>query len=198
MKTTGNIKLATVGQLLGELKQYDEKRWDYSVVAWAEDDLTFGVVGMGKDKDGDLRIEVEEVEEVEEELEGIWSVTDVITSLESNDKDTRVYLAGHGLNFAIDGEGHIFTEDDDVIGCHATVVGEYEPELQPESAKKRENPAETIVLAFLALAAALWLVYNVYAMIAGVGAPLWEKILWIISSGAFLVVCGFTLHYSKK
>lgn len=195
MKTTGNIKLATVEQLHRELKQYDEKRWDDSVVAWIQDDLTFGVVGMGKDKDGDLRIEVEEVED---KLEGIWPVTDVITSLESNDKDTRVYLAGHGLYFAIDGEGHIFTEDDDVIGCHATVVGEYEPELQPESAKKRENPAETIVLALLSLAAALWLIYNVYAMIAGVGGPLWEKILWIIGSGAVLVVCGFTLHYSKK
>lgn len=197
MKTTGNHKLATVGQLLGELKQYGEKRWDDSVVAWTQDDLTFGVVGMGKDKDGDLRIEVEEVED---ELEGVWSVADVISSLESIGKDTRVYLAGHGLYLAIDGEGRIFTEDedDDVIGCHATVVGEYEPELQPESAKKRENPAETIVLALLSLAAAFWLIYNVYAMIAGVGGPLWEKILWIISSGAVLVVCGFTLHYSKK
>lgn len=195
MKTTENIKLATVEQLHRELKQYDEKRWDDSVVAWIQDDLTFGVVGMGKDKDGDLRIEVEEVED---ELEGIWSVTDVITSLESNDKDTRVYLAGHGLYFAIDGEERIFTEDEDVIGCHATVVGEYEPDPLPESAKKRENPAETIVLALLSLAAALWLIYNVYAMIAGVGGPLWEKILWIIGSGAVLVVCGFTLHYSKK
>ena len=197
MKTTGNIKLTTVGLLLGELKQYDKKRWDDSVVAWTQDDLTFGVVGVGKDKDGDLRIEVEEVED---ELEGIWSVADVIASLESICKDTRVYLAGHGLYFAIDGEGRIFTEDedDDVIGCHATAFGEYKPEPQPESAKKRGNPAETIALALLALAAALWLVYNVYAMITGVGGPLWEKILWIISSGVVLVVCGFTLHYSKK
>ena len=124
MKTTGNIKLTTAGQLLDELKTYEEEHWGLSVVAWTQDDLMFGVVGMGKDKDGDLRIEVEEVEE---ELEGIWSVADVIDSLENSGEDTRVYLAGHGLYFAIDDEGSIFTEsdDDDVVGCYATIFGEY-------------------------------------------------------------------------
>ena len=87
MKTTENIKLTTAGKLLGGLKKYEKKHWDLSVVAWAQDDLMFGVVGIGKDKDGDLRIEVEEVEE---ELEGIWTVDDVINSLEGFSKDTRV------------------------------------------------------------------------------------------------------------
>lgn len=125
MKKTENIKLTTVGQLFDELKKYEEEHWDLNVVAWAQDDLMFGVVGIGKDKDGDLRIEVEEVDDV---LEGIWSVADVIDSLENSGKDTRVYLAGHGLYFAIDDEGSIFTEsdDDDVVGCYATVFGEYE------------------------------------------------------------------------
>lgn len=126
MKKT-NVQLTTAGKLLNDLKRYEKKHWDLSAVAWAQDDLMFGVVGIGKDKDGDLRIEVEEVEY---ELEGIWTVSDVIDSLESIGKETRVYLAGHGLYFAIDSDGSIFTEsdDDDVVGCYATVIGEYEEE----------------------------------------------------------------------
>ena len=135
MKTTESIKLTTVGQLLDELKEYEEERWDLSVVAWVEDDHTLGVVGMGKDKDGDLQIGVEEVEDV---LEGIWTVADVIDSLERNGEDVRVYLTGHGYCFAIDNEGCIFTEsdDDDMIGCDATVIGKYEEEPQEEHTPK--------------------------------------------------------------
>ena len=127
MKKTENIGFSTVGQMLGELKKYEKEHWDLSVVAWVQDDHTLGVVGMGKDEDGDLRIEVEEVGEV---LEGIWSVSDVIDSLESSVKDARVYLAGHGMYFTIDSNGGVFTEsdDDDVVGCDASVFGEYEEE----------------------------------------------------------------------
>ena len=208
MKTAENIKLTTVGQLLGELKKYEEEHWDLSVVAWAQDDLTLGVVGMGKDKDGDLQIEVEEVEE---ELEGIWTVSDVIDSLDRSDKGARVYLAGHGLYFAIDSEGGVFTEsdDDDVVGCYATVFGEYKPapqrdgyeeRLSAEIARKekRRNRAETLVLVLIVLGTVCWLGYNIYALITGVGAPLWEKILWIVGCGIVLVVCSFTLYYSRK
>ena len=92
MKTTENIKLTTAGKLLGELKKYKKNHWDDCVVAWLEDDeLTFGVVGMGNDKDGDLRIIVEVVDDV---LEGFWTVEEVISSLECKGKDARVYLAG--------------------------------------------------------------------------------------------------------
>ena len=208
MKTTENIKLTTAGKLLGELKKYEKKHWDLCVVAWTQDDYTLGVVGMGKDKDGDLRIEVEVVEE---ELEGIWTVDDVIDSLGRSGKDTRVYLAGHGVYFAIDNEGSIFTEsdDDDVVGCYATAFGKYKEEQQHESyeerrraeiarKEKRENRTETLVLMLLVFAAVCWLGYNIYAMIAGVGGPLWEKILWIVCCSIVLVVGGFTLYYSKK
>jgi len=124
MKTTESIKLTTVGKLLDELKKYEKTRCDDSVVAWIDNDLTLGVVGMGKDEDGDLRIEVEEVEE---ELEGILTVPDVIDSLERNNKDARVYLAGYGLFFAIADDGRLFTDCDDdfVIGFIATVICEY-------------------------------------------------------------------------
>ena len=197
MKTTENIKLTTVGELLGGLKKYEKKHCDLSVVAWTQDNLILGVVGIGKDKDGDLRIEVEEVEE---ELEGIWTASDVIESLERSGKDTRVYLAGHGLYFVIDNEGSIFTEsdDDDVVGCYARPLGEYELKPQRDSKETRENRTETLLLVLILLAAVGWLIYNIYAMIAGVGGPLWEKILWIVGCGVVLVVSGFTLYYSKK
>ena len=197
MKTTENIKLTTVGELLGELKKYEKRNSDLSVVAWTQDSLMLGVVGIGKDKDGDLKIEVEEVEE---ELEGIWTVSDVTDSLERIGKDTRVYLAGHGLYLAIDNEGCIFTEsdDDDVVGCYARPLGEYELKPQRDSKETRENRTETLVLVLILLAAACWLVYNIYALVVGVGGPLWEKILWIVGCSVVLVVSGFTLYYSKK
>ena len=204
MKTTKNIKLTTTGKLLGGLKKYEKKHWDLSVVAWAQDDLMFGVVGMGKDKYGDLRIEVEEVEE---ELEGIWTVSDVIDSLERIGKDTRVYLAGHGLYFAIDSDGQIFTEsdDDDVVGCYATVFGEYEdvsPSLFTEKERRqRERRAAwkartkswkgilegaTFLLCIPLTAYGLY--YNIAALVKH-SQPVWECILWIPILALLLWVC---------
>ncbi len=134
MKTTGNIKLTTAGKLLKDLKRYEKKHWDLNVIAWTDDDRIFGVVGTWKDEDGDFQIVVEEIDEVVEE--GIWTVADVISSMEDIGKETRVYLAGDGLYLAIDSNGSsIFTEadDDDAVGCWVTVIGEYEHEPQPES-----------------------------------------------------------------
>ena len=197
MKKT-NVQLTTAGKLLKDLRRYEKKRWDLSVIAWTDDDHTFGVVGVGKDKDGDFQIVVEEIDEV---LEGIWTVADVISSLEDIGKETRVYLAGDGLYLAIASNGSsIFTEadDDDAVGCWVTVIGEYEHEPQPESNKKREIHAETIALLLILVAAICWFGYNIYAMIAGVGGPLWENILSIVVCCIVIVVSGCTLYYSKK
>ena len=197
MKKT-NVQLTTAGNLLKDMRRYEKKRWDLSVVAWTDDDRTFGVVGVGKDKDGDFQIVVEEIDEV---LEGIWTVADVISSLEDISRETRVYLAGDGLYLAIDSNGSsIFTEadDDDAVGCWVTVIGEYEHEPQPESNKKREIHAEAIALLLILVAAVCWFGYNLYAMIAGVGGPLWEKILGIVVCCIVIVVSGCTLYYSKK
>ena len=199
MKPTENIKLTTAGELLGELKKYKKNHWDDCLVAWLkDDDRTFGVVGTWKDKDGDFQIVVEEIDEI---LEGIWTVADVISSLEDISMETRVYLAGDGLYLAIDSNGSsIFTEadDDDAVGCWVTVIGEYEHEPQPESNKKREIHAEAIALLLILVAAVCWFGYNIYAMIAGVGGPLWEKILGIVVCCIVIVVSGCTLYYSKK
>ena len=206
MKTPENIKLATVGQLLGELKEYEEEHWDLCVVAWTEDDHTLGVVGIGKDKDGDLRIEVEEVDAV---LEGIWSVSDVIGSLEDYGKDTRVYLAGHGLYFAIDSEGGVFTEsdDDDVVGCYATVFGEYEEEPEPlfffsekeDRQRKRRSIwqkrteswkgiLEGVTFLLCVPLTAYGLYYNIAALVKHT-RPVWESILWIPFLALLLWLC---------
>ena len=56
MKATENIKLTTAGKLLKDLKRYEKKHWDPSVIAWTDDDCIFGVVGTWKDEDGDLQI----------------------------------------------------------------------------------------------------------------------------------------------
>ena len=200
MKTTENIKLTTAGRLLGELKKYKKNHWDDCVVAWLNDDeRTFGVVGMGNDKDGDLRIIVEEVDDV---LEGFWTVEEVISSLECKGKDARVYLAGEGLYLAIDSRGCIFTEadDDDVVGCHVTVYGEYEemPQKAPAPGKAKGNRGETIALIAIMVGSALLVLYNAYTLITGTGGPVLESVLYIVGALIAAAVCGLTLFYSKE
>ena len=200
MKTTENIKLTTAGELLGELKKYKKNHWDDCVVAWLKDDeVTFGVVGMGNDKDGDLRIIVEVVDDV---LEGFWTVEEVISSLECKGKDARVYLAGEGLYLAIDSRGCIFTEadDDDVVGCHVTVYGEYEemPQKAPAPGKAKGNRGETIALIAIMVGSALLVLYNAYTLITGTGGPVLESVLYIVGALIAAAVCGLTLFYSKE
>lgn len=192
-----NVQLTTAGKLLKDLKRYEKKHWDLSVIAWTDDDRTLGVVGTWKDEDGDFQIVVEEIDEV---LEGIWTVADVISSLEDIGKETRVYLAGDGLYLAIDSNGGIFTkaDDNDAVGCWVTVFGEYEEKPQPKSNKKCKIRAEAIALLLILLAAVCWFGYSIYAMISGIGSPLWEKILGIVVCCIVIVVSGCTLYYSKK
>lgn len=212
MKTTENIKLTTAGKLLGGLKKYEKKHWDLSVVAWTDDDRTFGVVGVGEDKDGDFQIVVEEIDEV---LEGIWTVADVISSLEDIGKETRVYLAGHGLYFAIDSDGSIFTEsDDDVIGCYATVIGEYEEDppcvftekerrrrerraIWKERTKTWKGIAEGLTFLLCIPLTAYGLYYNIAAIVKH-SQPMWESVLYIIFLGLLLWVCIDNLFFPER
>ena len=201
MKTTEIIKLTTAGELLGELKKYKKNHWDDCVVAWLKDDeLTFGVVGMGNDKDGDLRIIVEEVDDV---LEGFWTVDEMISSLECIGKDARVYLAGEGLYLAIDNNGSsIFTEadDDDAVGCWVTVFGEYEEMSQkaPAPGKAKDNRGEIIALIAIMAGSALLVFYKAYTLITGTGGPVWESALYIVGASIAAVVGGLTLFYAKE
>jgi len=204
MKTTESIELTTVGQLLDELKKYEKEHWDLCVVAWTQDDLTLGVVGMGKDGNGNLRIEVEEVGDV---LEGIWTVSDVIDSLENCGKDARVYLAGHGYYFDVDSERSIFTEsdDDDVIGCYASVFGEYEEKspcvfTEKEKRQRARRAAwkarteswkgilEGITFLLCIPLTAYGLYYNVAALVKH-SRPVWESALWLPFLALLLWVC---------
>lgn len=201
MKTTENINLTTAGKLLGGLKKYKKNHWDDCVVAWLKDDeVTFGVVGMGNDKDGDLRIIVEVVDDV---LEGFWTVEEVISSLECKGKDARVYLAGEGLYLAIDNNGSsIFTEadDDDAVGCWVTVFGEYDEMSQkaPAPGKAKDNRGEIIALIAIMAGSALLVFYKAYTLITGTGGPVWESVLYIVGALIAAAVCGLTLFYSKE
>lgn len=201
MKTTENINLTTAGKLLSGLKKYKKNHWDDCVVAWLKDDeVTFGVVGMGNDKDGDLRIIVEVVDDV---LEGFWTVEEVISSLECKGKDARVYLAGEGLYLAIDNNGSsIFTEadDDDAVGCWVTVFGEYDEMSQkaPAPRKAKDNRGEIIALIAIMAGSALLVFYKAYTLITGTGGPVWESVLYIVGASIAAAVCGLTLFYSKE
>ena len=193
--------MTTAGELLGNLKKYKKNHWDDCVVAWLKDDeVTFGVVGMGNDKDGDLRIIVEVVDDV---LEGFWTVEEVISSLECKGKDARVYLAGEGLYLAIDNNGSsIFTEadDDDAVGCWVTVFGEYDEMSQkaPAPGKAKDNRGEIIALIAIMAGSALLVFYKAYTLITGTGGPVWESVLYIVGASIAAAVCGLTLFYSKE
>ena len=205
-----NVQLTTAGKLLKGLKRYEKKHWDLSVVAWTDDDRTFGVVGTWEDEDGDFQIVVEEVDEV---LEGIWSVADVISSLEDISKETRVYMAGDGYYFAIDGNGSsIFTEadDDDAVGCWVTVFGEYEEEPQGEESgrpswieiwkekfRSWEGILEGVTFLLCIPLTAYGLYYNIAAMVKH-SSPVWESILWIIFLGLLLYVCIDNLFFPNR
>ena len=206
MKTTENIKLTSAGELLGELEKYKKNHWDDCVVAWLKDDeWTFGVVGMGNDKDGDLRIIVEEVDDV---LEGFWTVEEVISSLECKGKDARVYLAGEGLYLAIDSRGGIFTEaeDDDTVGCWVTVFGEYEEkEDEVEDSRvvddARPKGWKGILEVFTYLLVILLSAYGLYYTIAALvrhSGPVWESLLWIPFLLLLLWVCIDGLFFPKR
>ena len=193
--------MTTAGELLGKLKKYKKNHWDDCVVAWLKDDeRTFGDVGMGNDKDGDLRIIVEDVDDV---LEGFWTVEEVISSLECKGKDARVYLAGEGLYLAIDSNGSsIFTvaDDDDAVGCWVTVFGEYEEMSQkaPAPGKAKDNRGEIIALIAIMAGSALLVFYKAYTLITGTGGPVWESVLYIVGASIAAAVCGLTLFYSKE
>ena len=205
-----NVQLTTAGKLLKGLKRYEKNHWDLSVVAWTDDDRTFGVVGTWEDEDGDFQIVVEEVDEV---LEGIWSVADVISSLEDISKETRVYMAGDGYYFAIDGNGSsIFTEadDDDAVGCWVTVFGEYEEEPQGEESgrpswieiwkekfRSWEGILEGVTFLLCIPLTAYGLYYNIAAMVKH-SSPVWESILWIIFLGLLLYVCIDNLFFPNR
>ena len=167
---------------------------------------------MGKDKDGDFQIVVEEIDEV---LEGIWTVADVISSLEDIGKETRVYLAGDGLYLAIDSKGGAFTEgDDDVIGCYVAVIGEYEEEppcvftekerrrrerraIWKERTKTWKGIAEGVTFLLCIPLTAYGLYYNIAALVKHSG-PVWESLLWIIFLGLLLYVCVNNLFFPER
>ena len=205
-----NVQLTTAGKLLKDLKRFENNHWDLSVIAWTDDDRTFGVVGTWEDEDGDFQIVVEEVDEV---LEGIWSVADVISSLEDISKETRVYMAGDGYYFAIDGNGSsIFTEadDDDAVGCWVTVFGEYEEEPQGEESgrpswieiwkekfRSWEGILEGVTFLLCIPLTAYGLYYNIAALVKH-SSPVWESILWIIFLGLLLYVCIDNLFFPNR
>ena len=207
MKTKTN--LITVGQLVKELKEYEKKYEFYSVICCAPDDLTFGIVGAGTDEDGDLCLEVQEWDGAE----GFDDVNTLLETLKEYDKKTKVYLAGYGNYMSIDASDGIFAEadeEDETVQCDVTVFGEYEEE-QPsgqaetemprtaEKAKKntRESLIETIVLCVLTLAVFIGLIYNVYALFAKTGQPVWESVIWIVVCLVLLVIFIGTLYNSK-
>ena len=202
MKTAENIKLKTVGKLISGLKRYEKNHWHYCIIAWTQDDRIFGVVGIGEDEDGDISVEVEEEEY--DVYEGFWTVDDVIESLRMYNKDARVYLEGEGLYLSIDGEKSIFSKNDDeeVVDCYVTVIGEYEVVEEPapteqerERARRKEahrKGVKGILIGTIFLLCIPLIGYGLYYNIAALvkhSLPVWQGILWIALLLFLLCIC---------
>ena len=212
MKTKEDVKFATVGKLLKELKKkksFDEECMYYCPTVFVNniDELYLGIVGMGPDEDGDLRIELEEMGT----SEGFFDVTDCILRLEEFDKKTKVYLAGNGLYLNFDQDGSIFCEpdeDDETVGCYATIFGNYTPEPKPEpeplnygrrkdASKKIRLEFETVLALVVCIGLVMGIIYYIYAIITGVDGPLWQNILLLIALVFGLILIFFTFFKSK-
>ena len=212
MKTKEDVKFATVGKLLKELKKiksFDEECMYYCPTVFVNniDELYLGIVGMGTDEDGDLRIELEEMGT----SEGFFDVTDCILRLEEFDKKTKVYLAGNGLYLNFDQDGSIFCEpdeDDETVGCYATIFGNYTPEPKPEpeplnygrrkdASKKIRLEFETVLALVVCIGLVMGIIYYIYAIITGVDGPLWQNILLLIALVFGLILIFFTFFKSK-
>ena len=118
-------------------------------------------------------------------------------------KDHHPYTEGLlGAIPNIESRGGIFTEadDDDVVGCHVTVFGEYEemPRKAPAPGKAKGNRGETIALIAIMAGSALLVLYKAYALITETGGPVWESVLYIVGASIAAAVCGLTLYYSKE
>jgi hypothetical protein len=171
------------------------------------DELYLGIVGMGPDEDGDLRIELEEMDT----SEGFFDVTDCILKLEEFDKKTKVYLAGIGLYLNFDQDGSIFCEpdeDDETVGCYATIFGNYTPEPKPEpepfnygrrkdTSKKIRLDFDTVLALVVCIGLVMGIIYYIYAIITGVDGPLWQNILLLIAFVFGLILIFFTFFKSK-
>ena len=209
-----NVKIITVGSLLKDLKRFEKKHMNDCVVAWADDeDITLGIVGIGKDSDGDIKIMVEVADDV---LEGFWSVSDIISALENKDKQKKVYLKGGGGYLAIVSDGDIFTEadDDDVIGCYATICGEYDEEppcVFTEKEKRqrarraiwreRKKSWKGIIEGITYLLSIPLMIYGLYYNIAALvkhTQPVWQSVLWIPILALLLWVCIDNLFFPER
>lgn len=210
MKMKAYKNPVTIGKLVQELKPFDKKYSTYDVACWTPDDSTLCVVGAGLDKDGDLRIELDEMGDEG----GGFSVSDLLAAIKEYDKETKVYMAGCGmyLNFEPNHDGSIFSdasEEDEVVGCHAVAFGKYKEEKQVSEVEKRgmadsatkqvsEQNILTIALAVMIVAIASWLIYNVYALIVQTGDSIWENIMWIVICVVLLAIDILTLRAHKK
>ena len=218
MKKTDKTKLITVGELVKELEGYEKKHWDWNVEITTdepigpeeEEDMPCIIIGMGLDKDGDLRIDIED----EWAGGGDYYVGELLEHLRDFDAGTKVYLAGGGLLFSIDSQGGIFAEtddEDDTLSCYATAFGEYEEEqtgwfTEAEKRKKvkdarkqrRESRIYAVVMGIMANATLVWLICNVCELVTHTAQYVWENIMWIVICVVLLVVEVMILYYSTK
>ena len=211
MRTKESIKLITVGRLIEELSKFEEKCQDYDVACWAPDYLTCCVTGQRLDEDGDVCIHLEQ----QEDDGGYCTVSALLADLASYDRNARVYMESCGYYLNFEADGGIFTEndEDEIVGCYAEALGEYEEDdyghggwltdaekreiAEHERKRKLENRRLGIALVILDVLVAFWLANNVYALISHTGEHIAENIVWIVVCSALLAIGILTLHFDK-
>lgn len=124
----------TVGRLVEDLAEFEEKNSDWDVVCWTPDGEPCYVNDAEPDEDGDLCLSLDE------DYSDTYDVASLIEVLGEYGDDTPVYIAARGLYLDIEekSDSTVFEEDCDevsdidVVACRGSVIGEYEDECDDD------------------------------------------------------------------
>lgn len=152
METPSDIRLITVRRLIDELGEFESECQDTEVTFELPGTGIFRVSDMELDKDGDLRLNLDQkayddgdcyIETIDYFSQDSYTVENLIFDLGYYEDNARVYLAGSGLymNIILSGieEGDLFSNDEDneQVTCEVSSFGKYE-----EAYKKQEKERE--------------------------------------------------------
>ena len=228
MEIPSNVMLATVGELLRELKPF-EKDHSFDEVAFdLEDNGIFRIYHVEMDEDDYLCLSVDRtaheedgcyVEEDYDLRSDYHTVGTLIEELKAYDDDTELYLAGDGLYMNIARvEGgrnyrYSYDDEDEELIFEVSSFGEYKEETAEDSAARarereeretaerkqaRESALETVALIVTLILVSGLLTYNLMAIFRHDGTSIVGNVIWCIVCLVLLVINSAVLYFSTE
>ena len=203
----------SVAQLIEELRRFEKDYPNMNVTCCIPDGTICYAVSIDQDGEGQVCIGFEE----EEEDSGCLEVEMLIADLEVYDGRAMVRMEACGLvmTFSIfsDGSFFVYDENEECVCCDGKVIGEYEEQeycsggrteeekrmlAEKAGKEKRERRIEYGALLIITILSLCGIAYNVWAVVAASGDPLWENILYGITCLFCFMIGLLTLHYDRR